>query len=379
MRLQEKPYIPTSEDYIFIYQLFGKEGSSIQWMEHMLKVWEYEVGPIYLNKKPLNKESLQEFIDSGCKNPPNIDFKHDSFWSMIFHRDKKFIFSLHQYLQPKGFDLLEEFSHMIAYKKDKNPYRFWCLLPNYIACLGKPDSNHQPLAKNLFTSIDWLSEVKKKYSCSAAIGLLTYAAENPKIYDYKKTIDLFTKFTNNTKSIPKNQIKKYEDLLKMLEKLDKEYLESKIKENPELRKRIEKKDSISYEIQDGIIRKWTFDVHNLAIKNGNFNVKYMKDNFDKLNLIIQQYLAQQIEVIQFDYQNNDAIITIYLLVEHTNEGKEQVNKIQEIIDIVFDHCVDSYNLTNNEIKKIWENLLLVKSLEKNLLVKEKNIQKITKI
>lgn len=379
MIVASSEYILTSEDYSFIYQMYQKDGNPLPGMELLFKNWFYWNDKLTLNGKPLNQESIKSFVDSGFLNPPIINFKSDQFWSFLSSKDKKFIFKLYQYFKPKGFDILDELSNFIAQNHHQNTYMIWCLLPIYIACLNKKHLGYIPHSKNLLKILQWLSYNKKKYSCNAFLELINYAVKNPKNYDVKNLIELFAKFTENQKSIPKNQIKKYETLLNTLEGLAKEHWQEIVENTPELKNRLNKQVSSNYEIYENISRRWTFDVHNLSVKNGNFNVRLMKDNFDRLYDTIKNYFNSQPSVHLLDYKNNDAIIIINLLVEHSDKGKEQIEKLQNLIDVLYGHCLKSRYVSLSETKDFWDTLLLAQGLEKSLIKNEKNIRKFVKI
>jgi hypothetical protein len=379
MIVSSSEYIPTSEDYNFIYQLFEKDGNPLPGMELFFKNWFYWNDDLTLNGKPLSQTSIQGFIDSGCVNPPIINFKNEQFWSFIYAKDKQFVGKLYQYFKPKGFDIMDELSKFIAYSYNQNPYMIWCLFPIYISCLNKKQLGHTPSADNLFAILNWLSNNKKKYSCNAFLELTSYAAKHHKHYDVKKLIELFAKFTESQKSIPKNQIKKYEALLHTLENLAKEHCNTIFDNTPELKRRLNNTTASNYDIYENISRRWTFDVHNLSVKNGGFNVKLMKDNFDRLYESVRDYFNNQTEVHLLNYKNNDAIIVINLLVDHSEKGKEQIEKLQKLIDVIYGHCVRSKTIFLDELKDLWNTLLLAQGLEKSLVRNEKNIRKVVKI
>jgi hypothetical protein len=379
MNLSSNEYIPTSEDYNFIYQLYQKDGNPLPGMELFFKNWFYWGDNLELDGQPLSQESIQSFVNNGCINPPIINFKNEQFWSFLYSKDKNFIFKLSQYFKPKGFDIMDELSKFIAYNYNQNSYMIWCLFPIYIACLNKKNLGHIPNAETLFAILNWLSHNKKKYSCNAFLDLTTYAAKNHKNYDIKKIIEIFAKFTENQKSIPKNQIKKYEALLHNLETLAQEHWNKIVENTPELKNRLNKQTSSNYEIYENISRRWTFDIHNLSVKNGGFNVKLMKDNFDRLYETVKFYYSSQADIHLLDYKNNDAIIVINLLVEHSDKGKEQIGKLQNLIDVIYGHCLRNKIISLTELKDFWNTLLLAQGLEKSLTKNEKNIRKVVKI
>jgi len=372
-------YVPTSEDYIFIYQLYEKDGNPLPGMELFFRNWFYWNDDLKLNGKNLNQESIKEFIDNGCINAPEIDFKNEIFWSFLYSKDKNFVFKLCQYFKPKGFDIMDELSKFIALNYSQNSYMIWCLFPLYISCLNKKQLAYSPNPTNLFTTLNWLSNNKKKYSCNAFLELISYASKFPEKYNVNNLIEVFAKFTENQKSIPKKQIKKYENLLNKLENLAQDYWEIVVNSHPELKIRLNKQNTTHYDVQDYIARRWSFDVHNLSIKNGGFNVKLMKDTFHRMHEVVKEYFSKISSVYELGYQNNDAIIIINISTENSDIGKDNIAKLQKIIDILYGHCLRNNIINLNEIKNFWNNLLLAQGLDKSLIKNEKNIRKVVKI
>lgn len=380
----KKPFYPTSEDLAFIYKTIKED---YKWYGSQsyedVKIHNWFVNFKDENKKiifTMPKEEVKSWAEKGFPNPPKLDFNSDAFWQLTFSMEKKIIIKFHERFLKSGFDLMQNFSEYSSdVKKCTANYVVWSLLPTYISYISSSKAKHQPLPENLFKTIDWISDIDKKHACPLVVGLLHYSTKKPDVYDSKKVIDLLVKFTNKQVSIPKSQIKKYEEILEFCEKNNPTYWKEAIQSSSKLSDRINHKNSANYEVEDLIAKHWKLDIHNLSAKNGGFNIKTMKDNFDFLCLAIKKTLNENEDSTLFTFENKSSVIKMNLITTDDDNGRKKISNMQDLVHVVYENCLKNVRINDEDITKMWKNIQLMSSLENQLPKKEKSTTKIKKI
>ena len=110
----------------------------------------------------------------------------------------------------------------------------------------------------------------------------------------------------------------------------------------------------------------------LSIKNGGFGINNFKNNYYKLQNVINNYSNNNNNDSDFCFffSMNESFLTLVTSAQDNTLGKKQIEVVNNFIHIVFENSIKNIKLDDDNTQKMWDSLKLMLELNNKLSIND---------